>query len=161
VSAVQAERLPTFGVYADYGANGKTFNHLLGTYQYGLQVSLPVFDGFRRGARVDETRAQAEEVDVRRRDLQAQTAVEVRSALLDLRGTREQLAASRERLQLAELEVAQARDRFRAGVAGNADVITASQGLTGARTAYVDALSAYQSARVALARAEGAVTQLP
>jgi outer membrane protein TolC len=100
-------------------------------------------------------------VDVRRRDLQAQAAVEVRSALLDLRGAREQLAAARERLQLAELEVSQARDRFRAGVAGNADVVTASVGLTGARTAYVDALAAYQFARVALARAEGAVTQLP
>jgi outer membrane protein TolC len=161
VTAVQAERLPVIGAYADYGANGKTFNHLLGTYQYGLQVSLPLFDGFRREARVDETRAQAEESDVRRRDLQAQAAVEVRSALLDLRGAREQLAAARERLQLAELEVSQARDRFRAGVAGNADVVTASVGLTGARTAYVDALAAYQFARVALARAEGAVTQLP
>ena len=161
VTAVRAERLPVIGAYADYGANGKTLNHLLGTYQYGLQVSLPLFDGYRREARVDETRAQAEEVDVRRRDLQAQAAVEVRSALLDLRGAREQLAAARERLQLAELEVAQARDRFRAGVAGTADVVTASVGLTGARTAYVDALAAYQSARVALARAEGAVTGLP
>jgi outer membrane protein TolC len=57
--------------------------------------------------------------------------------------------------------VAQARDRFRAGVAGNADVITASLSLNAARTAHVDALAAYHAARVALARAEGAVTELP
>ncbi|MGZ8413365.1 MAG: TolC family protein [Gemmatirosa sp.] len=161
VTAVRAEALPTVGAFADGGATGRTANHLLGTYTWGVQLSLPIFDGFRRGARVEETRAQADEVDVRRRDLQAQTAVEVRGALLDLRGAREQLGAARERLQLSELEVTQARDRFRAGVAGNADVVTASQGLTAARTAYVEALSLYQSARVALARAQGVVTQLP
>ncbi|WP_284351577.1 TolC family protein [Roseisolibacter agri] len=161
ITAVRAEALPTVGAFADGGATGRTANHLLGTYTWGLQVSVPVFDGFRRGARVEETRAQADEAELRRRDLQAQAAVEVRGALLDLRGAREQLVAARERLQLAELEVSQARDRFRAGVAGNADVVTASQSLTGARTAYVDALSLYQSARVALARAQGAVTQLP
>ncbi|MDF1504011.1 TolC family protein, partial [Roseisolibacter sp. H3M3-2] len=161
VSAVRAERLPRVEGFADGGAIGRTANHLLGTYTWGLQVSLPIFDGFRRVARVEETLAQAGEADVRRRDLQAQAVDEVRGALRDLRGAREQLAAARERLELAELEVAQARDRFRAGVAGNADVVTASVSLNGARTAYVDALTQYQSARVALARAQGDVTRLP
>jgi outer membrane protein len=85
----------------------------------------------------------------------------VRGALLDLRAAREQTEAAGERLHLAEQEVAQARDRFRAGVSGNADVITASLSLNAARTAYVDALAAAQSARVALARAQGVVTELP
>ena len=70
------------------------------------------------------------------------------------------MEAARERQTLAEQEVAQARERFRAGVAGNADVITASLTLNNARTGLVDALTAYEAARVALARAEGNVTQL-
>ena len=69
--------------------------------------------------------------------------------------------SQRERLRLGEQEVTQARDRFRAGVAGNADVITASLNLSAARAALVDALALYQNARVSLARAEGAVTELP
>jgi hypothetical protein len=64
------------------------------------------------------------------------------------------------RLRLGEQEVAQAQERFRAGVAGNADVITASLNLNAARTQYIDALTALQAARVALARAEGLVTTL-
>ena len=68
--------------------------------------------------------------------------------------------AARERLQLAELEVQQARERFQAGVAGNADVITASLTLNIARTDEVNALSSYQAARIALARARGSVTSL-
>ena len=61
----------------------------------------------------------------------------------------------------AQQELTQARERFRAGVAGNADVITASLNLNGARNQIIDALTSYQAARVALARAQGAVTELP
>ena len=112
-------------------------------------------------ARIDEQRAVEREIDVRRRDLREQIAIEVRGALLDLASAREQVEAARERLRLAEQELAQSRERFRAGVAGNADVITASLALTGARTQLNDALAAFQGARVALARAEGSITDLP
>jgi len=39
-------------------------------------------------------------------------------------------------------------------------VITALGGLNAARTGLIDALAAYQTARIALARAEGTVSQL-
>ena len=103
----------------------------------------------------------SQELDVRRRDLEAQAAVEVRGALLDLNTARELVAAAAERERLAEQELAQARDRFRARVAGNADVITASLSLNAARTGAVDARTSFQTARVALARAQGAITELP
>lgn len=161
VQAIRAERLPAVQAFADQGSIGKSFAHLLPTYTWGVQLSVPIFDGFRREGRVEETRAQQSELEVRRRDLEAQAAVEVRGALLDVRSAREQVEAAGERLRLAEQEVAQARDRFRAGVAGNADVITASLSLNTARTAFADALTGFESARVALARAQGAVTELP
>ncbi len=161
-AAIRAERLPSVQAFVDDGATGKAVDRrLLNTYTYGVQVNVPIFDAFRRQGREQEQQAAVGELDVRRRDLEAQATVDVRGALLDLRSAGEQAAAARERLALAEQEVAQARDRFRAGVAGSADVVTASQSLTGARTAYVDALAGYQSARVALARAQGAVTDLP
>ena len=68
--------------------------------------------------------------------------------------------AARERVRLAEQEVSQARDRFSAGVAGNADVITASLTLNASRTQLIDAETAFQNARVALARAEGRAASL-
>ena len=57
--------------------------------------------------------------------------------------------------------MAQAQERFRAGVAGNGDVIIALLSLNQARTLRVDALAMYQSARVSLARALGKVQELP
>ncbi|HVE33015.1 MAG TPA: TolC family protein, partial [Gemmatimonadaceae bacterium] len=108
----------------------------------------------------EEQIAMAKEIDVRRRDLRQQATVDVRAALLDLASTREQVEAARTRQSLAELEVQQARDRFNAGVAGNADVITASVTLNAARTGLIDALASYQAARVSLAKAEGTVAQI-
>ena len=161
VTAVRAERLPSISAFGDEGVIGKTgSNRLLPTYTYGVQLSLPIFDGFRREGRIQEQEAVTRELDVRRRDLEQQASIDVRGALLDLASAREAVGASRERLRLAEQEVAQARERFRAGVAGNADVVNAALTLNAARSQYVDVLTSLQQARVSVARAEGAVTQL-
>ena len=161
VSAIRAERLPSVSGFVDDGIIGKSgSSRLLPTYTYGLQLSLPIFDGFRREGRIQEQEAMTRELEVRRRDLEQQASIDVRGALLDLAAAREAITASRERLRLAEQEVEQARERFRAGVAGNADVVTAALTLNTARSQYVDVLTALQQARVSLARAEGAVTQL-
>ncbi|MEO7038514.1 MAG: TolC family protein [Gemmatimonadaceae bacterium] len=159
VTAIKAERLPSLAAFGDYGYIGK--DRLLGTYDWGVQVSIPIFDGLRREGRIEEAKAISNEIDVRRRDLRQQAAIEVRGALLDLKSAKEEADAVREALRLAQQEVAQAQERFRAGVAGNADVFTASLSLNSARTQAVNALSSYQGAKVALARAVGSVTGLP
>jgi len=160
VSAIKAERLPSLGLVADDGAIGKTGGKLLNTYTWGLQVTLPIFDGFKREARVQEQESVVKEAEIRRRDLEQQAQVDVRGALLDIANAREQVDAAAERLRLAEQEVAQARDRFNAGVAGNADVVNASLALTASRTLVNDAETAYQLARVSLAHAVGSVTTI-
>ena len=159
--AIRAERLPTLSAFGDDGAIGTSTSHLLNTYNWGVQLSVPILDGFRREGRLSEQNAVAAGLDIQRRELERQVAVEVRSAILDLATARDQVAAARERLRLAQQEYSQAQDRFRAGVAGNADVVTASLSLNAARNLVIDALASYQSARVALARAEGTTTALP
>jgi outer membrane protein TolC len=159
-SAIRNERLPVVGVFADQGQSQRNGRSSLPTYDWGVELSLPVFDGFRREGRVEEQVAVARDFEMRERDLRTQVEADVRIAMLDLTSSAQAVSAARERLQLAEQEVAQARERFQAGVAGNADVITASITLNGARTQYVDALASFQAARVALARATGTITSL-
>ncbi|HEX6558329.1 MAG TPA: TolC family protein, partial [Longimicrobiales bacterium] len=161
VSATRAERLPNLNFIGDDGWIGKSWDHLLHTYTWALQVSVPVFQGFRGRAREAEQRAQVGELQARRRDLEQQFGFEVRAAVLDMASAAEQVEAATARLRFAEQELADARDRYQSGVAGSADVVTASLRLNEARTAYSDALVAYQTARVALAAAEGNVTELP
>jgi len=159
-NAIRAERLPTIGVFADEGLSQRNGRSYLPTYDWGIQLSLPIFDGFRREARVTEQVSAARDLEIRARDLRAQVEADVRSATLNLRSSAEAVSAARERLALAEQEVAQARERFQAGVSGNADVITASITLNTARTQLVDALTSYQASRVGLARAQGSINTI-
>jgi outer membrane protein len=161
IGAIQSERLPAVSVYGAWAEDGISYQYLLPTYQAGVQVSFPIFDGLRRENRIEQQKASSNEIEVRRRDLRQRIAIEVRQAYLDLNSERQQVAAANERLRLATDEVDQARQRFQSGVAGNTDVILAEQDEDAARTAVVDALDGYQTARVAFARALGTVQQLP
>lgn len=159
--AIRWERTPQLSALVEHGVIGRNTERLLPTYAWGVQLSLGIFDGFRRESRLEEQLAVARETEARLKDVRAQGQLEVRTALLDLTSAAEQVDAVRERLRLAEQEVTQAQERFRAGVAGNADVITALLSLNQARTLRNDALAQYQSARVALARATGTVRRIP
>ncbi len=160
VSAISAERLPRLDLEADYGFSGLRVPDAVGTRQIAVEVTVPILDGFRREGRKAEQEATARESDVRVRDLRQQVAADVDGALLDLRsaGAQQQIAA--ERLQLAAQEVSEARQRFRAGVAGNIEVINAQSSLLRARDADIDARFAAVSARIALARSVGSARTL-
>ncbi len=159
--AIRWERTPQLSALVEHGVIGRNYERLLPTYTWGVQLSLGIFDGFRRESRLEEQLAVARETDAKLKELRAQSSLDVRTALLDLASATEQVDAVRERLRLAEQEVSQARERFRAGVAGNADVIIALLSLNQARTLRNDALATYQGARVALAKAMGTVRRMP
>jgi outer membrane protein len=159
-NAARAERLPTVSLFADAGTNGRNADRLLGTYAYGIEVKMPVFDGFRLESHAAEERARVREAEANVQDTRLAIETEVRSARLDMVAQREAVAAARVRLRLAEQEVAQARERFRAGVSNDADVIAASIALNGARNLVIDALTGFHNARVAYAAARGAITNM-
>jgi outer membrane protein TolC len=154
--AIVAERLPRLDLSADYGLSGDHPAGSIATRQFAVQATVPLFDGLRRERRAAEQEAVAREAEVRVRDLERQIGAEVRSAALDLESGREQEAVALEQVQLAEDELAQARERFTSGVASNIEVIEAQAALLRARDAVIDARTAVALARVALARAAGA-----
>jgi len=159
-SAIKAERLPRLEVAGDYGVNGLTVPGAIATRDVALKVSVPILDGFGREARVSEQDAVARESAVRERDLRDQIAADVDAGYLDLRSAQAQQAIAAERLRLAEDELAQSRERFKAGVAGNIEVIDAQSNLIRARDSDIDARFAAASARVTLARAAGVARTL-
>jgi len=154
-TAIRAERLPRVGVEADYGLNGMTVPSALSTRQVALEVTIPILDGFRREARLSEQDAVVRESEVRERDLRQQITADVDAALLDLRSAEAQQLIAADQLRLAEDELSQSRQRFKAGVAGNIEVIDAQSNLIRARDTDIDARFAAASALVALARAAG------
>lgn len=161
LSAVRAGRLPRLSLAGDEGYYGKGFDHMLNTYSWGIRLSMPLFDGFKRSSQVQEERARIHEMDYRIEDMKAEVSFQVKQALLNLSSAQEQASAAEDRLRLAQLEVDQEEERVKAGVSGTADVVRAAMRLNEARTARLDVLAALQAARVALAAAMGTVTELP
>ena len=126
-----------------------------------MQVSVPIFEGGRTRSRIAEQRAMLNEAEARREDLREGVRFALRKAVLDLANTTEQVAAAGVQLQLAEQEVHQATRRFETGVAGNADVVTASLSLSEARNQLIAAQTQQEAAQVRLAAVRGTLTELP
>lgn len=159
-SAIQSEILPRVGFEADYGLSGLTLGSSRATRQFAVAVSIPLLDGFRREGRAAEQDAVIQESQVRQRDLRQQIAADVAGALLDLHSAEAQEAIAGQQLTLAADELSQAEQRFKAGVAGNIEVIDAQSSMVKARDAVIDARFSAAAARVALARAVGAARTL-
>jgi len=159
-TAIRADRLPTLSASIDEGFYGRGVGTLLNTYAWTVSVSVPLFDGFDRSGRLGAQEAQVREIGHRIEDLEDDIVFQVRRALLDLAAAGELAAAAGERLRLAELEVSQEEERLRAGVTGTGDVVRAALRLNEARTAQLDALTAVQASRIAVAEATGTVSDL-
>jgi outer membrane protein TolC len=159
-AAISSERIPRLDAMADWGVSGQQWSDAFPTYEYGLAVSWPLFDGLRRESRLSEQAAKQRESEVRQHDMTDQVGAEVQSAVLDLASGRERLVIAEERLGLALRELFEARDRFVNGVAGNIEIITAQASLVRARDAEIEARFAVASARVALAGAAGVAQSL-
>ncbi len=111
-------------------------------------------------ARAREEAARVQIQEIRERDLGNQVETEARQALLDLASARQQVSIAGERLRLAEQELAQAEERFQAGVAGSVETTNAQGSVASARHALIQARVSYGSARVSAYRALGVLDQL-
>jgi len=120
-------------------------------------VRVPIFDGGRRDARRAESASQYRQEKARTEDLKEQVELDVRLALDALGSAEEQVKVAREGLELAGNELAQARRRYDAGVAGSLEVTDAQTRLERARDNQISALYQHSVARVDLAQAMGNV----
>jgi outer membrane protein TolC len=157
VSAARARRLPTLGVYADYGFSGNTPRiNDVDTYTVAAKVSLPILSGGAIDAGVEEANSRRTQVEARLEDADAAIEEDVLVALAQAGSAAEQVRAAEATRDLAERELTLARDRFAHGVTSNVEVIEAQAALARARAGAVGALAAGQIARANLAAALGA-----
>jgi outer membrane protein len=160
LGAIRAEYLPSVGLSGQYQQTGQETSNLEGTYNLQLQLTVPILDGFRRQNRVSEQHLRVEIQEIRERDLVNQVETEARQAVLDVASARQQVAIAGDRLRLAEQELAQAQQRFQAGVAGSVETTNAQSSVIAARDALIQARVNFGTARVSAYRALGVIDQL-
>jgi outer membrane protein TolC len=154
-SAAAAQRYPALDVSGNYGAIGRYVNNTHGTFTASAGVRFPIFDGGRISAALAEAQANLERQRSQAADLRERIAFEVRSAMLDLNASNDQVNVARQGVTLAEQQLTQARDRFTAGVANSLEVVQSQEAVASANDNYITALFGYNAAKAALARALG------
>lgn len=158
--SVTSERLPSLAGTADYGSIGLDVSDTTPTYTLGVTLSVPIWDGGQREARVAERRSLLRQEKIKSRDVQDQVTLEVRDALLTLRTAKQQVLVAEEGQRLARREVELSRERFAVGVANNVEVTNAQTSLALATDSLIDSLFRYNASRVHLARAQGRLDAL-
>jgi len=139
---------------------GNRLSTLAGTYLIQLGVRVPILDGFRRQARASEQQARVDAQELRERDLGNAVETDARQAMLDLESARHQVELAGTRVRLAEQELSQALERFKAGVAGGVETNNAQSSVIAARDALIQARVAYGTARIGAYRALGVLSEM-
>jgi outer membrane protein TolC len=116
---------------------------------------MPLFTGGRIRAEIVKADLELQKIDQQKADLRNQIALDVKTALLNLQSARSEVQVANLGVQLAKEEVDQARDRFKAGVANNIEVISAQDSLSRANDNQIAALYRFNQARADFARAVG------
>ena len=153
--AAQYSRLPNVRFDGEFAYVGNSGSTTLPTYTYEASVNLPLFTGGRIRAQVVSADLEIRKLEEQRADLRNQIALDVKTALLNLDSARSEVQVANLGVQLSKEEVDQARDRFKAGVANNIEVIQAQDSLARANDNQIAALYRFNQARADLARAIG------
>jgi outer membrane protein TolC len=153
--ATLGEALPSIRFNADYGDIGTNLSTSKATYSVGVQLRVPLFQGGRVRARLQQVDAGLAAERAKLQDLRGQIEYEVRTAYLDLAAADERVKVSRRGVELSEQQLTQAQDRFSAGVANNLEVVQAQEAVAGATDSYLSSLYAHNLAKLSLARALG------
>ena len=153
--ASQYSRLPKVDFTGNWAYEGSSSTTGIPTYNYQAGVSVPLFTGGRIHAEIVKADLEIQKLQQQRDDLRNQIALDVKTALINLDSARNQVAVANLGVQLSKEEVGQARDRFKAGVANNIEVIQAQDSLARANDNQIAALYRFNQARADYARSIG------
>jgi outer membrane protein TolC len=153
-------RLPNLRVDGNWAYLGTRPDNAVSTYDFTASVNMPVFTGGRIHAQVARADLEISRLQQQQDDLRNSIALDVKTALINLTSARNEVQVANLGIQLSKEEVDQARDRFRAGVANNIEVIQAQDSLARAADNQIAALYRFNQARADYARSIGQMEKL-
>ncbi|WP_229511733.1 TolC family protein [Paraburkholderia terrae] len=160
VSQTRAQGLPSISLVAKYSHNNQPQSLGLGLATYpatghdayvGVQVSIPLFEGFGRHYQIAQARAQAERQEDAFDDAKRQVALDVWSSYQTLTGATKNAENSANLLVIAQRSWEAARHRYDAGVGNILELMNTQAALANAKQRRVQALADWDNARVELA----------
>ena len=157
--AAVAEHYPTLALSGNYGIAGQHFDSNHGVFDVRGTLTIPIFQGGLAHGDVLQADAQLQQSRERLENLRDQIDSDVRTALLNLESSREEVDVAQSNIDLAEQTLAQSRDRFAAGVTNSVEVVQSQEAVASAHNQYISSLYNFNYAKISLARAVGAAEE--
>ena len=155
VKAVRYQRLPTLAVNGFYGILGETTGSYHGVFTAEGSLKVPIFREAGQRGEQETAEAQLQQLRDQEGNLQGTIEAQLRTSLLDVDTASQLVRVARSNSDLARQELADAQERFTAGVTDNLEVVNAETTVTGAEAQLVSALFQFNVAKVGLARSTG------
>jgi outer membrane protein TolC len=159
LNAAKAERYPSLSFNADYGVAGQHPSESHGVMDVRATLNIPIFTGGETHGDMLQAQSQLVEARERLENLRAQIDQDVRTALLNLQSSSDQVNVAKSNIDLAQQTLDQSRDRFSAGVTDSVEVVQAEEQVASANQQYISSLYNFNYAKIALARAMGAAEE--
>lgn len=150
-----AEFYPKISANADYGANGKHPGNSDDTYNFGGQLSIPIYQGGLRRARAREAKSRVEESRAQWEDTLRQQEAKAMKAWADLQQSLKYWRAVKADRVVVQRELSLARGRLHSGLGSRLQVVQAEADQAGVQDQQEEAVATYYQARVNLAHATG------
>jgi outer membrane protein TolC len=157
--AAAAGYWPSLSFEADYGTGGSHPSDATPVYDVRGTLSIPIFTGNSVHGDIQQAEARLQQSRERLDNLRAQIEADVRTALLNLQSSAEQVKVARSNIDLADQTLTQSRDRFAAGVTDTVEVVQSQEAVASAQDQYISSLYNYDFAKISLIRALGAGEQ--
>jgi outer membrane protein len=160
VVQTRAQGRPTINLVAKYARNNQPQSLGLGMPTYpssghdayiGVQVSIPLFEGFGRQYQVEQAQAQAERQQDALDDARRQVALDIWTSYQSLTGASKNVENSAALLDIAQRSWDAARHRYDAGVGNILELMNTQTALANAKQRRIQALADWDNARIDLA----------
>ena len=156
--------LPKLDLYGSLGANTGTeeaselFDVGNNWFSYGIvgvNMSVPIFDGFRKGKRIQQKKIERDQIDNQFDLLENQINVEIEESKANYKKSVENMSAQKENMTLAEEIYTVTKIKYQEGIGSNLEVIEADTSYKQAQTNYYGALYDALVAKIELEKAYG------
>ncbi len=153
IRLAKADYYPGVSLDANYNFNGAKVSQLYRSNYIGLSISLPLFSGFSRPARVSQEKLELLALEQQTASLRQQISLEVWNAFLALKEVKERIVNTQVFLKDARENLDISEGEYKEGVGSMLDVLDAETTFVTAEQRYIEALADYKIAQMDLQRA--------
>ncbi|MCI0513498.1 TolC family protein [candidate division KSB1 bacterium] len=156
INLARSGNKPNFFAFSGYnvtnGFDPMAPDRFIDNWNLGVQVTVPLFDGFNTRYQVQEAQLQLKTLALQDAEIQELICLQIRQAFISLRQAENKIKMQIENIALAQATLQLAEKQFQDGVVSSLDVLTAQQTLAQNELLHVQAIFNQLMAQLELAK---------